>query len=173
MVVLCEPKLSRHVKKPSKPLDCGSRHVAGERGIVRRYFDEPPDETVSLERIMEWIAGFWESDGDYYPVRKFPEARPCHGREELARFLIEYRAAWDYRNVVEDATAIGDDRVLVRARISAEGTASGLALEGDIYHCVWLRHGRFIRVEDHLTEKGALHALGLSAETLEAAGLRE
>lgn len=34
-------------------------------------------------------------------------------------------------------------------------------LEGDIYHCFWLGHGRFIRVEDHLTAKGALNALGL------------
>ena len=119
------------------------------------------------------VAGFWESDGDYYPVRKFPEARPCHGREEIARFFTEYRAAWDYRYVVKDARAIADDRVLVRARISAEGTASGVALEGDIYHCFWLRHGRFIRVEDHLTAKGALHALGLSGEALEAAGLSE
>jgi SnoaL-like domain len=140
--------------------------------VVRRYLKEPP-QAAPLEEVMEWIAGFWESDCDYYPVRKFPEARPCHGREELARFLIEYRAAWDYRYVVEDARAIGDDRVLVRARISAEGTASGVALEGEIFHCFWLRHGRFIRVEDHLTAKGALHALGLSGEALEAAGLSE
>jgi hypothetical protein len=55
----------------------------------------------------------------------------------------------------------------------AEGRASGVALEGDAYHCFWLRHGRFIRAEDHLTAKGALHALGLSGETLEAAGLSE
>jgi hypothetical protein len=32
---------------------------------------------------------------------------------------------------------------------------------------------RFIRVEDHLTAKGALHALGFSDETPEAVGLRE
>jgi SnoaL-like domain len=136
--------------------------------IVRRYlegyWDEPP----------EWIAGFWESDGDYYPVRKFPEARPCHGREEVARFFIEYLAAWEgYRYVVADARAIGDDRVLVHGRVSAEGRTSGVALEGDLYHCFWLRHGRFIRVEDHLTAKGALHALGLSGDALEAAGLQE
>jgi hypothetical protein len=142
--------------------------------VVRRYFEEqPPAEAVPLEGVVDWLAGYWESDGDYYPVRKFPEARPCHGREEIARFLIEYRAAWDYRYVVEDARAIADDRVLVRACISAEGTASGVALKGDIYHCFWLRHGRFIRVEDHLTAKGALHALGLSGEALEAAGLSE
>ena len=141
--------------------------------IVRRYLEELPPEGVPLEQNLAWITGFWDSDGDYYPVRKFPEARPCHGLEEIARFFTEYRAAWHYRFVVADARAIADDRVLVRGRISAEGTASGVALEGDLYHCFWLRHGRFIRVEDHLTAKGALHALGLSGETLEAAGLSE
>ncbi len=139
--------------------------------IVRRYLEDPPAETVPLEGVMEWIAGFWEADGDYYPVRKFPEARPCHGREEIARFFTQYRAAWHYRIVVEDATAIADDRVLVRGRISAEGSASGVALEGELHPCFWLRHGRFIRVEDHLTADGALYALGLGGEALEAAGL--
>ncbi len=140
---------------------------------VRRFLEELPPEGQPLEQNLAWITGFWESDGDYYPVRKFPEARPCHGREEIARFFTEYRAAWHYRYVIEDARAIADDRVLVRGRISAEGTASGLALEGDIYQCFWLRHGRFIRVEDHLTAKGALHALGLRGEALEADGLEE
>jgi hypothetical protein len=141
--------------------------------IVRRYLEDRPTRDLSQDEVIEWLAGFWDSDGDYYPVRKFPEARPCHGREEIARFFTEYRAAWDYRFVIEHARAIADDRVLVRGRISAEGTASGVALEGDLYHCFWLRHGLFIRVEDHLTAKGAHHALGLSAEALEAAGLQE
>ena len=38
---------------------------------------------------------------------------------------------------------------------------SGTALEGDVFHCCRPRHGRFIRVEDHLTERGARDALGL------------
>ena len=62
---------------------------------------------------------------------------------------------------------------LYMGEIQAEGRASGVALEGDAYHCFWLRHGRFIPVEDHMTANGALHALGLSGETLEAAGLSE
>jgi hypothetical protein len=48
-----------------------------------------------------------------------------------------------------------------------------MKLEGAVYHCMWLRHGRFFRVEDHLTLSGALHALGLEGETLEAAGLSD
>ena len=137
--------------------------------VVRRYLEEPPPEGVPFEENLAWMTRFWEPDSDYYPVRKFPEARPCHGCEEIAQFFTEYRAAWHIRVVVEDVRAIADDRVLVRGRLSAEGRASGVELEGDLYHCFWLRHGRFIRVEDHLTAKGAHHALGLSAEALEAA----
>ena len=48
-----------------------------------------------------------------------------------------------------------------------------MKLEGDLYQCVWLRLGHFLRWEDHLTLRGALRALGLSSETPEAAGLRE
>ena len=43
---------------------------------------------------------------------------------------------------------------------------------GDIYYCMWLRHGRCFREEHHLTIKGALHALGLEEQTLESAGLK-
>jgi hypothetical protein len=138
--------------------------------IARRYLEGWVEDPADLPA---WAAEFWEPDGDYYPVRGFPEARPCHGREEIAAFMVEVREPWDYRFVVKEARAIGDDRVLVHARMWAEGRTSGATLEGDTYHCFWLRHGRIIRVEDHLTEKGALHALGFSAETLEAAGLRE
>jgi hypothetical protein len=58
-------------------------------------------------------------------------------------------------------------------RLRGEGRGSGIRLEGDVFQCYWLRHGRFFRVEDHLTLRGALHALGLQGETLEAAGLRD
>jgi hypothetical protein len=62
---------------------------------------------------------------------------------------------------------------LVRASLAAAGRGSGLNLQGELFHCFWLRHGRIFRAEDHLTLPGALHALGLSGQTLEAAGLSE
>ena len=106
--------------------------------IVRRYFEEW-NEAAELQEV---IAGFWESDGDYYPVRSSPEARPCHGCDEIAAFLAEFRAAWDtYRYEIKDVRAIADDRVLVLGHLSAEGRASGMPVEGDLNHCCWLRHG--------------------------------
>ena len=61
--------------------------------IVRRYVEQYGD--LAPKDMLRWAGEFWEPDGDYYPVRKFPEARPCHGIEEFARFQAEYQDAWD------------------------------------------------------------------------------
>ena len=138
--------------------------------IVRHYLEGVEVEQDTPARI----AHYWEADGDYYPVRRFPEARPCHGRDEIASFLDDFLAVWEsYSYAIKDVKRVADDRVFVHGRIRAEGRASGMSLEGDIYHCFWLRHGRFIRVEDHLTADGAIRALGLSGDALKAAGLSE
>src|SRR6478672_383719 len=117
--------------------------------IVRRYLEELPPEGLPLEQNLAWIAGFWESDGDYYPVRKFPEARPCHGREDIARFMEEFRTAWEgVRWTVNYLRPVSDDRVFAHAHLGVAGRVSGMAMEGDVFHSFWLRHGRFIRQED-------------------------
>jgi hypothetical protein len=136
--------------------------------IVRRYLQEG-FESVSLGQLPAWVVRFWDPDGDYYPVRTFPESRPCHGRGEIADFFTALREPWRYRIAVKEMRGIGDDRVFVHTHVRAEGDASGAAVEGEVYHRFWLRHGRFIRGEDHLTAKGAIHALGSRGETLETA----
>src|SRR5918995_1351218 len=101
--------------------------------VVRRYFEGtggPLEGESRWSNVKDYYpalaAELWESDGDYYPVRKFPEARPCHGRDEIVALLIEIRSAWaGYRFEVKDAIAIGDDRVLVRGHTWTEGRASG------------------------------------------------
>jgi ketosteroid isomerase-like protein len=140
----------------------------------------------NVEIVRHWLAAmsagpdratveeFWDADADYYPVRKFPEARPCHGQDAVLQFVTGYLDAYSrYEFAIRDVTAIGDDRVLARGNLRAVGRGSGMNLEGELYHCFWLRHGRFFREEDHLTASGALHALGLKGATLEAVGLSE
>jgi len=140
--------------------------------IVRRFIGRLGD--LAPSEMLRLASDFYEPDADFYPVRKFPEARPCHGVEEIARFLAEYRDAWDrYEFAVKRLAPVGDDRVFVHSVIRAEGRESGVKLEGDLYHCVWLRQGRFFRWEDHLTLKGAVRALGHSGDALEAAWLRD
>jgi SnoaL-like domain len=116
------------------------------------------------------MADVVDPDVDYYPVRKFPDAAPCHGRDEFARFLVRYREAWSYKYTIQDVIGVGDDRVLLCVMMNAEGLASTIELSGEVYHCCWLQDGHIVRLEDHLTLNGALRALGLQGETLEATG---
>ncbi len=123
--------------------------------------------------IQATVAEFCDPDVDYYPVRKFPEAHPCHGQEEFSEFLARFREAWlRYEWTIQELIEVGNDRVMACLELRAEGRESGMSLEGSLYQCLWLRHGRFFRVEDHMTLSRALHALGLEGDTLEAAGLR-
>jgi hypothetical protein len=138
--------------------------------LARRWFAALG---ASTEDALAAVSELWDADSDYYPVRKFPEARPCHGPDELSQFLIRFLDAYSRSDwAIHELIPVGEDRVLVSSSLRAEGRGSGIRLEGDVYHCMWLRHGRFFRVEDHLTLRGALHAFGLQGETLEAAGLR-
>ena len=139
--------------------------------VVRRWL---AIFNAGLEEARAAVAEFCDADVDYYPVRKFSDARPCHGLEECSEFLAGWGKAWSRLEwALHELIEVGDDRVLVCASLRAEGRGSGVKLEGDLYQCLWLRHGRLFRIEDHLTLSGALHALGLEGETLQAAGLRE
>ena len=143
--------------------------------IVRRWLNAFSDAVNggSPDAHEALVAEFWAEDADYYPVPKFPEG-PSHGRQQIARSSARMSEAWSsgYEHAINQMIAVGEDCVLACATMKAAGHASGLKLEGDVYSCVWLRNGRITRVEDHLTVKGALRALGVKGETLEAAGLQ-
>ena len=139
--------------------------------VVRRWLAR---SAQGPEGARAAVAEFCDADVDYYPVRKLSGGLPCHGLDELSQFLTRWLEAWSRLEwAVQELIEVGDDRVLVCGNLRTEGRGSGVKLEGDLYQCVWLRHGRFFRVEDHLTLSGALHALGLEGSTLEAAGLSE
>jgi SnoaL-like domain len=136
--------------------------------IVRAFFE------AWNARNSDAAVGLLDAEGDYFPSRKLPGARPCHGREEVLQFITRYLDAYSRHEwAVQEVIEVSGDRFLARVNLQVEGRDSGVKLEGDLYHCFWLRHGRFFRVEDHLTLPGALRALGLSGQTLETAGLRE
>jgi ketosteroid isomerase-like protein len=129
--------------------------------------------SASPEELRRSIADFWDPDADYYPARKFPDSQPCHGLNEISRFFGRFRETWlRYESAVKEVIEVDAERVFAHITLHAEGRESGVNLEGDLYQCFWFRHGRFLRLEHHLTLRGALHGLGLRGETLEAAGLR-
>ena len=91
-----------------------------------------------------------------------------------SHFFSDFQQAYHHLEItVKAITPVRDDRVLLHTTLSAEGRESGLKLQQELFCAFWLRHGRVFRQEDHFTLPGALHALGLSGQTLEAAGLSE
>ena len=135
--------------------------------IVRRWL------VAMSAGAEEWQAAISEvvdADIDYYPVRKFPDVQPRHGHAEIVNFMLTFVRDWEHVDYESKRIIpVGDDRVLVHGAFHAEGHETRLPLQGDIYHCVWLRNGRILRWEDHLTEAGALDALGVSRASLDTA----
>jgi hypothetical protein len=105
--------------------------------VVRGYVETFSSADLTPSDWSRFVADFLDPDADYYPARKFPEARPCHGVEEILRFRADYRDAWDgFEVVVKKMIPVGDDRVLVHSTIRAEGRESGATLDGDFYMCM-------------------------------------
>ncbi len=133
------------------------------------------DNVEILARLIDavqayWAGGPWEEtiaplydpEIDYYPVRKFPDSKPCHGLSELRQFYDSYKEAWEsFEWKIVDVVAVGDDRVLAHLHMAGAGRGSGVTIAGDLYACYWLRAGRIFRHDDHLTEEGARRALGM------------
>jgi SnoaL-like protein len=139
--------------------------MSAERNLetVRRWFGAAPiRDPAEMERLVEEL---WDLESDYYPLKRFTEIEPCHGREEIARFHRRFVDDWEEWNIdLLEIEPVGDDRVLVRTAIQGTGRVSGVTLEGELYHCFWLRRGRILRLEDHQTESGARRGFGLDEE---------
>jgi ketosteroid isomerase-like protein len=135
--------------------------------IVRAFFEAW--NTRNTDAVVELV----DVDVDYFPTRKLPEARPCHGPDEVLDFMARYLDAYSRHEwAVQEIIEVGDDRVLARVNLRVEGRVGGVKLEGDLYHCFWLRDGRFCRVEDHMTLNGALRALGIPGKTAKFSAFR-
>jgi len=146
--------------------------VTGNGEIVRRWCCWLEAPSARRDVVRATLGELWDVQGDYYPVRKFPEAHPCHGLDEIVDFTVRFVETWsDITFPIRRVIEVGDDRVLASATMRASARGSSLKLEDDIYFCAWLRNGRLLRVEDHTSLQGALRALGLQGATLEAAGL--
>jgi SnoaL-like protein len=134
----------------------------GNLEAVRRWLDWPGHPAQEeRDRLIDEI---WVEDCDYYPVRRFPEAEPCHGREAVRRFMNYFVDAWEHWEVrVVEVATVGDVRALAHTHIRAVGKGSGVDLDGEVFHGFWFRQGRILRLEDHLTERGAREGLGLES----------
>jgi ketosteroid isomerase-like protein len=105
--------------------------MRGDFGLVP-YVDDPEVET-HITQGSETPIGF---DTVYY------------GPEGHCRSMEIWNDAWrDWRGEIEEVIEEGGDRVLVIARVYAEGSASGIKLDAWAAVRYTFREGRILRVE--------------------------
>jgi ketosteroid isomerase-like protein len=133
---------------------------------VRRWVDGFANATTP-EAVQALVTELWDTDADYYPVQKFPDREARHGAEEIAAFMGSWRDAWGTLEfTATEIVAIDPVRLLVRTSVNAHGHETQAPVDGDLYFSIWLRNGRILRCEDHLTEAGACRGLGLDGGAL-------
>ena len=100
-----------------------------------------------------------DPDFVWKPLEASPVARMCQGREQVRRYVEEWRSTFEDVWVdLQDLTQVGD-RVIAVVRGHGRGRASGLELDS-LYCQVWtLRGGTAVAMEEHATREEGLAAL--------------
>ncbi len=138
--------------------------MGAERNLeaVRKWLNPGGEFVRSETETHELMQELWDAEASYHPSRKFPGAMSTLGREAIMAWYqqsFEGVESWSFELV--SLEPLPPERVLAHTRVRAKGRASGVELDAEMFHCVWLREGRFFRMEVHMTERGARRALGL------------
>jgi ketosteroid isomerase-like protein len=80
------------------------------------------------------------------------------GREGLRDWFKDLHQEWEQFQTRVTQIDARDDRALLTIQIHARGRASGVVIEGDLYHVVELRDGLILRLEAFGDRDGALKA---------------
>jgi ketosteroid isomerase-like protein len=112
---------------------------------------------------IDGMLRFYSFDVVAIPDRSvFPEAAPLHGRDAFRDWAIEIGRAWDsVRWEIEEARAIGTDRVLLRGDWGGIGHGSGLNIASSFSGVLTVRDGQINRVEYFQDHAEALKAVKL------------
>jgi ketosteroid isomerase-like protein len=85
------------------------------------------------------------------------------GHEQVWRWYNDWFRTFSGRAqfAISEAIAAGDGQVVVVARHSAEGGASGVSAEAELYYVYQVRGDRICRVEFHPSREAARAAAGI------------
>jgi ketosteroid isomerase-like protein len=100
---------------------------------------------------MEWIP--LPGSPDSVAIRR--------GHAEVRERFAEMLEAVDEPRIEAQEFIDAGDRTVVGVRISGRGKASGIEVEGHLFHVVTEEHGRLLRIEWYAGREEALKAAGL------------
>ncbi len=103
------------------------------------------------EELLERYDDLFVPDAEWTPMTVgavgAPEGITYRGRDGMARFYAERAEAFE-RGTVEPLSVdpAGEDALVVRARSTATGRASGAEVDEEITLVYWLREGKIARL---------------------------
>jgi ketosteroid isomerase-like protein len=133
---------------------------AGE--LVRRVMDA--HNRGGADALLEVFDDIFDPDFEFRPatVGTFgsAERNTYRGREGMERYYRDRAEAFDGGEVHIRTEEPAGDAVIVHARSTARGRASGATVEEDIMLVYWARDGRLVRGEVFRSRGEALEAAG-------------
>jgi ketosteroid isomerase-like protein len=125
--------------------------------IVRRAFDD-------LLR-GEYEGGAWDPDVEVVNAAGWVIETSYRGHAGLRQWWDDLAEAFgDFTIELDEAMEIDAERVLTTQRFLGHFRASEIAFDGAWASILWIRDGRVVRAEGHLTKRRAMRAAGLAAE---------
>ena len=118
--------------------------------VVRRFWSSPMGELTSVV----------DANVDYRAVEGAPDdVGVMHGHDAFVRYLTDWAQTFaDFTTYLEDAEAVGDDKVIALGRVSGRARASGVETELRLAVLYTVRDGRIVRGREYMTKDEALAA---------------
>jgi ketosteroid isomerase-like protein len=129
--------------------------VSDAEALVRRVVEtHNSDPDALLDAYDELFA----PDFEFKPMIVGAEGQPYRGREGFMHYYRERAEAFGRGEVHITSLETLGDAVVVRARSTAQGRASGASVEEDISLVYWHRAGKVTRLEIFRSHQDALEA---------------
>jgi ketosteroid isomerase-like protein len=93
------------------------------------------------------------------------EGGTVKGPDEARRFFTGLNETWETFQIEADEFRDLGDRVLSSGRLIAKGRGSEVELDHPFYSVVWIRDGRFARMQSFLEQDAAEAAAGVNTES--------
>ncbi len=123
--------------------------------IVRRAFEDL--------RSGEYEGGSWDPEVEVVNAAGWVIETSYRGHSGLRQWWDDLAEAFgDFRIELDDAMDVDGERVLTTQRFVGHFRATEIPFDGPWASILWIRDGRIVRAEGHLSKRRALRAAGLA-----------
>jgi ketosteroid isomerase-like protein len=127
--------------------------AGGNLEVVRRAFDD------LLSGVYE--GGAWDPDVEVVNAAGWVIEASYRGHAGLRQWWDDLAEAFgDFALELDDAMELDEERVLTTQRFVGHFRATEIPFDGPWASILWIRDGKVVRAEGHLSKRRALRAAG-------------